>query len=149
MSSTVPPVPSAAALSSSTMSFFSTIARSPPSFGHFPRSVASARVRSPSQSPFAQRIRARTLRRPSDTRRISTAPSPRACRTCGSPYAATPPSSFRISSMSLWTIDFSRMRSSFARTSLAFSTSSLRPYSSVYPVSRNVGRSFFRSSWWM
>src|SRR5207249_1194802 len=61
----------------------------------------------------------------------SAAPSWSACRTWSSPYAARPPSSLWISSISRWTRDFSRIRSRPLRISRDFSTSSRRPYSSV------------------
>src|SRR5213594_2139351 len=131
MSSTVVPMPPAIEVRSVIRSRFSTTTRVPPSFGQVGNSPSSATVFSPSQSPFAQRSRSRDFRRPSETRSVSTAPSWRACRTWSSPYAARPPSSLRISSMSRCTSDFSRIRSRPLRISRDFSTSSRRPYSSV------------------
>src|SRR5881628_409578 len=131
MSSTVVPIPPASEVRSSMRSRFSTTVRVPPSFGHAGSSPSSATVFSPSQSPLAQRSLSRDLRRPSEMRSVSTAPSCNACRTWSSPYAARPPSSLRISSIRRCTSDFSRIRSRPLRISRDFSTSSRRPYSSV------------------
>src|SRR2546425_2303874 len=131
MSSTVVPIPPAIAVRSSMRSWFSTTVRAPPSFVHGGNSPSSATVFSPSQSPSVQRSLSRDLRRPSEMRSVSTAPSCNACRTWSSPYAARPPSSLRISSIRRCTRDFSRIRSRPLRISRDFSTSSRRPYSSV------------------
>src|SRR3989454_11750018 len=146
MSSTFVPICPARPVRSSMSSRFSTTVRGPPSIGHVGSSPASSTVFSPSQSPFAHRSLRRTFRSPSEMSRVSTAPRRSAFRTWSSPYAARPPSAFRISSMRRWTRDFSRIRSSPLRMSRDFSTSSRRPYSSVYPVSRYVGSTFFFNS---
>src|SRR5437773_900888 len=85
MSSTFVPICAAIIVRSSMSSRLSTTVSGPPSFGHVGSSPASSMVFSPSQSPFAHRNLARAFRSPSETKRVSTAPSRRAFRTWSSP----------------------------------------------------------------